>query len=58
MIGPPGAGTLLLAEPHIPVVVQVSDRVGVLDHGEPIAEWPPEARRGPTVIAASPGEPA
>jgi branched-chain amino acid transport system ATP-binding protein len=50
--------TIVLVEHHIRVVMQVSDRVAVLDHGELIAEGPPEAvRRDPAVIAAYLGEP-
>jgi branched-chain amino acid transport system ATP-binding protein len=51
--------TILLVEHHIRVVMQVSDRVAVLNHGELIAEGPPEAvRRDPAVIAAYLGVPA
>jgi len=51
--------TILLVEHHIRVVMQVSDRVAVLNHGELIAEGPPEAvRRDPAVIAAYLGEEA
>jgi branched-chain amino acid transport system ATP-binding protein len=49
--------TILLVEHHIRVVMQVSDRIVVLNHGELIAEGPPEAvRRDPAVIAAYLGE--
>ena len=49
--------TILLVEHHIRVVMQVSDRVAVLNHGELIAEGPPETvRRDPAVIAAYLGE--
>jgi branched-chain amino acid transport system ATP-binding protein len=51
--------TVLLVEHHIRVVMQVSDRVAVLNHGELIACGPPEAvRRDPAVIAAYLGEEA
>jgi branched-chain amino acid transport system ATP-binding protein len=51
--------TILLVEHHIRVVMQVSDRVAVLNHGELIAEGPPEAvRRDPAVVAAYLGEQA
>jgi branched-chain amino acid transport system ATP-binding protein len=48
---------ILLVEHHIRVVMGVSDRVLVLNHGERIAEGPPVAvRRDPAVIAAYLGE--
>jgi branched-chain amino acid transport system ATP-binding protein len=51
--------TVLLVEHHIRVVMQVSDRVAVLNHGELIACGTPEAvRRDPAVIAAYLGEEA
>jgi branched-chain amino acid transport system ATP-binding protein len=49
---------ILLVEHHIRVVMQVSDRVAVLDHGELIAEGPPDAvRRDRAVVTAYLGEP-
>ena len=48
-----------LVEHHIRVVMQVSDRVAVLNHGELIAEGTPEAVQGDAaVIAAYLGESA
>jgi len=48
---------IVLVEHHIRVVMGVSDRVFVLNHGERIAEGPPTAvRRDPAVIAAYLGE--
>lgn len=45
--------TVLLLEHHLRVVMEVSDRVPVLDHGELIAVGGPESvRRDPAVIAA------
>jgi len=44
---------VLLLEHHLRVVMEVSDRVPVLDHGELIAVGGPESvRRDPAVIAA------
>ncbi len=49
--------TIPLVEHHIRVVMQVSDRVAVLNHGELIAEGPPDVvRRDRAVIAAYLGE--
>jgi branched-chain amino acid transport system ATP-binding protein len=48
---------ILLVEHHIRVVMGISDRVAVLNHGELIAEGPPDGvRRDPAVIAAYLGE--
>ncbi len=45
--------TVLLVEHHMSLVMQVSDRVVVLDFGRKIAEGPPtEIQRNPEVIKA------
>lgn len=45
--------TVLLIEHHMDLVMRISDRVVVLDHGVKIAEGPPDVvRRDPAVISA------
>ena len=44
---------VIVIEHHMKLVMEISDRILVLDHGEPIAEGAPnEVRRDPRVIEA------
>jgi branched-chain amino acid transport system ATP-binding protein len=50
--------TVVLVEHNMAVVMNVCERVHVVDHGETIAEGPPEAiKKDPAVLAAYLGKP-